>query len=298
MDVFKRLMKSVRSMNYGKLETDANLDYAGYGVFAAAVLYILYRGQLATIGLAIGVALILYVVTGGNMAISLIAGALSGLIAAYYSRRRMEGFADEATEAEGATESAEAEAETPAEGGAEDSAAGEDTTDAIVTTDEKEKKKPAAADGFADHDEEDDGMEEDEMTEGFMGYTPVPNYGSFNGRRLNEGFASPKPRRRKRAPAPDHGKRAEMFELGKKYKLPSEEDDSEFHLDAGTTFMNAYKSLKPDQIAAMTKDTQELMQTQKQLMSTLSTLKPLIQDGKEMMNMFQGYFGSGSPSST
>jgi hypothetical protein len=68
-----------------------------------------------------------------------------------------------------------------------------------------------------------------------------------------------------------------------------------FHLDAGTTFMNAYKALKPDQIAAMTKDTQDLMQTQKQLMSTLQTLKPLIQDGKEMMNMFQGYFGSGNP---
>jgi len=59
--------------------------------------------------------------------------------------------------------------------------------------------------------------------------------------------------------------------------------------------MNAYKSLKPDQLAAMTKDTQDLMQTQKQLMSTLQTLKPLIMDGKEMMNTFQSYFGSGQP---
>ena len=57
--------------------------------------------------------------------------------------------------------------------------------------------------------------------------------------------------------------------------------------------MNAYKSLKPDQIASMSKDTQELMQTQKQLMGTLATLKPLINDGKQMMEMFQGYFGSG-----
>ena len=100
----------------------------------------------------------------------------------------------------------------------------------------------------------------------------------------------------KSAPPPDNGERAEFFELGKKYKGPNEEDDKEFHLDAGTTFMNAYKSLKPDQINAMTKDTQELMQTQKQLMSTLSTLKPLIQDGKEMMNMFQSYFGAGQVS--
>jgi hypothetical protein len=99
----------------------------------------------------------------------------------------------------------------------------------------------------------------------------------------------------KEAP-PNNGDRAEFFELGKKYKLPSETDDKGFHLDAGTTFLNAYKSLKPDQIAAMTKDTQELMETQKQLMSTLNTLKPLMQDGKEMMNTFQSYFGkSGLP---
>jgi hypothetical protein len=98
-------------------------------------------------------------------------------------------------------------------------------------------------------------------------------------------------------PPPDHADRpAEMFELGKKYKMPvSEEEDKEFHLDAGTTFMNAYKSLKPEQIAAMTKDTQELMQTQKQLMGTLQTLKPLIQDGKQMMEMFQSYFGASNP---
>jgi len=102
---------------------------------------------------------------------------------------------------------------------------------------------------------------------------------------------------KKKAPPPDNGSRAEFFELGKKYKLPSEEDDKGFHLDAGTTFMNAYKSLKPDQIAAMTKDTQELMETQKQLMATLNTLKPLMQDGKNMMNTFQSYFG-GVPTST
>jgi len=98
------------------------------------------------------------------------------------------------------------------------------------------------------------------------------------------------------APPPDNGERGEFFQVGKKYKMPSENDDAEFHLDAGTTFMNAFKSLKPDQISEMTKDTQELMHTQKQLMSTLSTLKPLIQDGKEMMGMFQSYFGEGTPS--
>jgi hypothetical protein len=114
-----------------------------------------------------------------------------------------------------------------------------------------------------------------------------------------EGFEdAPKESEEKKVPPPDHGDRAEFFNLGKKYKLPSEEDDKDFHLDAGTTFMNAYKSLKPEQIAAMTKDTQELMETQKQLMSTLQTLKPLISDGKQMMEMFQSYFGSGNPTSS
>ena len=98
--------------------------------------------------------------------------------------------------------------------------------------------------------------------------------------------------KKKRAPPPDNGDRAEFLELGKKYKIPSESDDKDFHLDAGSTFLNAYKSLKPDQLASMTKDTQDLMQTQKQLMSTLQTLKPLIMDGKEMMNTFQSYFGA------
>jgi hypothetical protein len=116
----------------------------------------------------------------------------------------------------------------------------------------------------------------------------------FMDKRVSEGFED-KGEEKKNIPPPDHGDRAEMFQLGKKYKMPSEKDDSEFHLDAGTTFMNAYKALKPDQVAAMTKDTQELMETQKQLMSTLQTLKPLITDGKQMMEMFQSYFGTGNP---
>ena len=118
------------------------------------------------------------------------------------------------------------------------------------------------------------------------------------GKKEAKGKAKTKTKAKKgKAPPPDNGSRAEFFELGKKYKAPSEDDDAEFHLDAGTTFMNAYKSLKPDQVAAMTKDTQDLMATQKQLMSTLHTLKPLIKDGKDMMEMFQSYFGAGMPSS-
>jgi hypothetical protein len=109
----------------------------------------------------------------------------------------------------------------------------------------------------------------------------------------DEGFENPpEKKKKKRVPPPDHGSRAEVFELGKKYKMPKEGDDPDYHLDAGTTFVNAYKQLKPDQISAMTKDTQELINTQKQLMSTLNTLKPLMTDGKQIMDTFQSYFGA------
>lgn len=209
------VIKSLKSMK--KMSNDDLSLYGSYGVFGLSAIYIFYNGQLATIGLAAGVAMILYSITK-NCMISLIAGALVGLIAVHYSRRRHEGFED------------------------------------------------AAAADSADKEEE---FEDEKAPE------------------------KPKPKPKKKAPAPDHGDRAEPLVLGKKYKMPSESDDDEFHLDAGTTMMNAYKALKPEQIANMTKDTQELMNTQKQLMGTLHTLKPLIKDGKEMMEMFQSYFGAG-----
>ena len=87
---------------------------------------------------------------------------------------------------------------------------------------------------------------------------------------------------------PDNADRKEMLELGKPYKLPSENDDKGYHLDAGTTFLNAYKALKPDQIASMTRDTQELLATQKSLMGMLDSFGPLLKD----MNKITGMFGT------
>jgi hypothetical protein len=150
--------------------------------------------------------------------------------------------------------------------------------------------------GFEDDDDKLEGFEDDEKEEGFEddekeeGFADMPK-----AKKVKKAKAKAKTKEERVAenPPPDNGDRAEFFKLGKKYKLPNEADDEDYHLDAGTTFMNAYKSLKPDQIASMSKDTQELMQTQKQLMGTLATLKPLITDGKEMMEMFQGYFGKG-----
>lgn len=82
--------------------------------------------------------------------------------------------------------------------------------------------------------------------------------------------------------------------LGQPYDeiASAEKPGEEFHLDAGGSFLAAYKKLQPEQIASMTKDTRELIETQKQLMSTLATLKPLISDGKEMLKTFSDYFGT------
>lgn len=86
---------------------------------------------------------------------------------------------------------------------------------------------------------------------------------------------------------PDNRERMEPLVLGKPYKLPSENDDKGYHLDAGTTFLNAYKALKPDQIASMTKDTQDLLATQKSLVAMLDSFAPLLKD----MNKITGFFG-------
>lgn len=89
---------------------------------------------------------------------------------------------------------------------------------------------------------------------------------------------------------PDNATRREPLVLGKPYTLPSESDDKGYHLDAGTTFLNAYKALKPDQIAAMTRDTQELLATQKSLVAMLDSFAPLMKDMNKITGM-TGMFG-------
>lgn len=89
---------------------------------------------------------------------------------------------------------------------------------------------------------------------------------------------------------PDNATRREPLVLGKPYTLPSESDDKGYHLDAGTTFLNAYKALKPDQIAAMTRDTQELLSTQKSLVAMLDSFAPLMKDMNKITGM-TGMFG-------
>lgn len=78
-----------------------------------------------------------------------------------------------------------------------------------------------------------------------------------------------------------------MFKLG---SIPSDAVGGS-HIDVGTTLMNALNSLKPDQVKAMTDDTRKLMETQKSLMGMLTNMKPMIQDGKQLMETFTEMFG-------
>lgn len=79
-----------------------------------------------------------------------------------------------------------------------------------------------------------------------------------------------------------------LFKLG----VIPEQDKGGFHIDQGTTVINALNALKPDQVKQMTDDTQKLIDTQKSLMSLLTTVKPMMQDGKQMLDTFQQMFGT------
>lgn len=68
-------------------------------------------------------------------------------------------------------------------------------------------------------------------------------------------------------------------------------NDPEPHIDMGSTLLSAYKRMKPEQVKQMREDTKELMETQQQLIQTLSMLGPQVQQGAELIKTFQGMFG-------
>lgn len=69
------------------------------------------------------------------------------------------------------------------------------------------------------------------------------------------------------------------------------DDAPEPHMDMGQTLLSAYKKLDSSQVSQMQSDTKELMETQQQLIQTLSSLGPQVQQGAELIKTFQGMFG-------
>jgi len=78
-----------------------------------------------------------------------------------------------------------------------------------------------------------------------------------------------------------------LFKLG---QMPSEHADGP-KLDAGKTIMKAMSALDPNTISAMTTDTKKLLETQKGLMGMLQQMRPVLADGKELLQTFSGMFG-------
>jgi hypothetical protein len=70
---------------------------------------------------------------------------------------------------------------------------------------------------------------------------------------------------------------------------PPKTDDP--HVDIGTTILHAYRNLSPEQIGGMRRDTKELMGLQKELMGSLSEMKPAIEQGAELLKTFSQFFG-------
>jgi hypothetical protein len=93
--------------------------------------------------------------------------------------------------------------------------------------------------------------------------------------------------------------KAEKEEKHEKGKGESKKDDpapappktSDPHVDVGTTILHAYRNLTPEQIGGMRRDTKELMGLQKELMGSLSEMKPAIEQGAELLSTFSQFFG-------
>lgn len=113
-----------------------------------------------------------------------------------------------------------------------------------------------------------------------------------SGNPLVEGFEDEKDSKKNGQPAPvvtpmSDKETPQPFKLG---EIPKQVKEGP-HIDASATLMSAIKSLDPNQINAMTKDTKQLIETQKSLMNMLGTMKPMMNDGKELMETFNQMFG-------
>ena len=85
----------------------------------------------------------------------------------------------------------------------------------------------------------------------------------------------------------------QLFKLG---KMPSEHKEGPM-LDAGGTLMKAMGSFDPETTQKMTEDTKQLLTTQKSLMDMLTQMRPILADGKELLQTFSGMFGGSAGAS-
>ena len=76
-----------------------------------------------------------------------------------------------------------------------------------------------------------------------------------------------------------------------KKEVSKEPTPSDVSLDLGETIRDAYAKLTPEQLTNMTNETKELMITQTQLMKTLEGLTPIVENGMNIIQKFNGKDG-------
>ena len=108
----------------------------------------------------------------------------------------------------------------------------------------------------------------------------------ISGYSLREGYENPS-----KADERKETKEPESHSTTKSKEGQIKDEDLDAHIDAGTTILHAFQKLKPEQVLQMREDTKELMETQKQLVDTLSSLGPQIKQGADLMHSFQDMFG-------
>lgn len=89
-------------------------------------------------------------------------------------------------------------------------------------------------------------------------------------------------------------------EAAKPAAATEEEDDaeefepaSEHKIDQKNSYLELFKSLKPEEVSSLNTDTQQLIQTQRQLIETLQSMGPALKEGKTILDTFKNYFNDG-----
>ena len=72
------------------------------------------------------------------------------------------------------------------------------------------------------------------------------------------------------------------------------EPKNDHKIDAKNSYLELFKSLKPEEINSLNTDTKELIKTQQQLIETLQSMGPALKEGKTILDTFKNYFNDGS----
>ena len=257
------------------------------------VLYILYgifNVALTTFALSLAICGIVYGMSG-SLEYGVLSLLTTSLVVPFLNRSK-EGFADapSAKEDSAKEETAKddsAKEETAKEDSAEDDSAKEETVKSKGKGASMKSVTGVASSTVSDAEEMNTSQSQMQTFTGSS--TPAtanPPAASVN--KISENGVPPANMPADLADGFENKAEGGLFKLG---KIPTDEKGG-FHIDTGTSVLNALKSLKPDQISAMTQDTKQLIETQKTLMNMLQSFKPMMSEGKEMMDTFQQMFSS------